>query len=80
MDGSNPTAHSILSEVFGFDGFRPMQADIVSAVAAGTRRACHSAHGWREISVFSTACLDAPGIDRGDLAVDCPDARSGARA
>jgi len=35
MDGSTPTAHSVLKDVFGFDGFRPMQADIVVAVTRG---------------------------------------------
>ena len=35
MDGSSPTALAILSEVFGFTSFRPMQADIVDAVVGG---------------------------------------------
>ena len=35
MDGSLPVAESYLRDVFGFDGFRPMQSDIVEAVSAG---------------------------------------------
>ncbi len=35
MDGSQPDARALLAQVFGFDGFRPMQEDIVSAVTAG---------------------------------------------
>ena len=35
MDGSLPDARGVLAEVFGFDKFRPMQEDIVSAVAGG---------------------------------------------
>lgn len=35
MDGSQQTARSLLSDIFGFDAFRPMQADIVDAVTAG---------------------------------------------
>ena len=29
MDGSQPDARALLAQVFGFDGFRPMQEDIV---------------------------------------------------
>ena len=25
MDGATPTAHTLLSEIFGFDAFRPLQ-------------------------------------------------------
>jgi ATP-dependent DNA helicase RecQ len=35
MDGSQPDARALLAQVFGFDDFRPMQEDIVSAVTAG---------------------------------------------
>ncbi|MDJ1015123.1 MAG: DNA helicase RecQ [Paracoccaceae bacterium] len=35
MDGAGPTVESVLSDIFGFDGFRPMQADIVDAVVRG---------------------------------------------
>ncbi len=35
MDGASPTAHSLLSEIFGFDDFRPMQQEIVDAVTVG---------------------------------------------
>ena len=35
MDGSQPDARALLAQVFGFDDFRPMQEDIVSAVASG---------------------------------------------
>ena len=32
MDGSAPTAQTLLADVFGFDGYRPGQAEIVDAV------------------------------------------------
>ncbi|MDA8584904.1 DNA helicase RecQ [Rhodobacteraceae bacterium] len=35
MDGSQPDAHALLAQVFGFDEFRPMQEDIVNAVTKG---------------------------------------------
>ncbi len=35
MDGSQQDALGVLAQVFGFNGFRPMQEDIVSAVTAG---------------------------------------------
>ncbi len=35
MDGASPTAHTLLSDIFGFDAFRPMQQEIVDAVSAG---------------------------------------------
>ena len=35
MDGSPPDARGLLSDVFGFDRFRPLQQDIVDAVTAG---------------------------------------------
>ncbi len=35
MDGSRPDALGVLAQVFGFDGFRPMQEDIVTAVTQG---------------------------------------------
>jgi len=62
MDGSNPTAHSILSEVFGFDGFRPMQADIVSAVAAGTDVLAILPTGGGKSLCFQLPALMRPGL------------------
>ena len=35
MDGASPTAQTLLSDIFGYDRFRPMQEDIVNAVAQG---------------------------------------------
>jgi ATP-dependent DNA helicase RecQ len=35
MQETRPDASALLSSVFGFDGFRPGQAEIVGAVAAG---------------------------------------------
>ncbi|MEO1536806.1 MAG: DNA helicase RecQ [Pseudomonadota bacterium] len=35
MDGASPTAQGLLSNIFGFDGFRPLQKDIVDAVTRG---------------------------------------------
>ena len=66
------TGTSILSEVFGFDAFRPGQAEIVSRPWPQARDvlAIH-AHRGREIPVLPAARPDAPRRDRGDLAVDC---------
>ncbi|SMX25149.1 DNA helicase RecQ [Boseongicola aestuarii] len=62
MDGSSPTAHSILSEVFGFDGFRPMQADIVTAVAAGTDVLAILPTGGGKSLCFQLPALMRPGL------------------
>ena len=62
MDGSNPTAHSILSDVFGFDGFRPMQADIVSAVAAGQDVLAILPTGGGKSLCFQLPALMRPGL------------------
>ena len=62
MDGSNATAHSILSEVFGFDGFRPMQADIVSAVASGTDVLAILPTGGGKSLCFQLPALMRPGL------------------
>jgi len=62
MDGSGPTAHSILSEVFGFDGFRPMQADIVSAVAAGDDVLAILPTGGGKSLCFQLPALMRPGL------------------
>ena len=35
MDGASPTAQGLLSDIFGYDAFRPLQEDIVNAVTRG---------------------------------------------
>ena len=52
---TRPDASALLSSVFGFDGFRPGQADIVDAVAAGSQRAGHHADGRRQVPLFPAA-------------------------
>ncbi len=62
MDGSNPTAHSLLAEVFGFDGFRPMQADIVDAVTRGDDVLAILPTGGGKSLCFQLPALLRPGL------------------
>jgi ATP-dependent DNA helicase RecQ len=69
MQETRPDASALLSSVFGFDGFRPGQAEIVGAVAAGEERAGHHADGRRQVAVLPAAGADARGRDGRDLAL-----------
>ena len=62
MDGSSPAAQSILSEVFGFDSFRPMQADIVDAVAGGCDVLAILPTGGGKSLCFQLPALLRPGL------------------
>ncbi len=62
MDGSSPTALSILSEVFGFASFRPMQADIVGAVAGGEDVLAILPTGGGKSLCFQLPALLRPGL------------------
>ncbi|MGI9391351.1 MAG: DNA helicase RecQ [Boseongicola sp.] len=62
MDGSSPTAQSILSEVFGFDSFRPMQSDIVDAVAGGRDVLAILPTGGGKSLCFQLPALLRPGL------------------
>ncbi len=62
MDGSSATAQSILSEVFGFETFRPMQADIVDAVANGRDVLAILPTGGGKSLCFQLPALLRPGL------------------
>ncbi|MEM9971839.1 MAG: ATP-dependent DNA helicase RecQ, partial [Pseudomonadota bacterium] len=62
MDGGAPTARSLLKEVFGYDGFRPMQADIVDAVTAGNDTLAILPTGGGKSLCFQLPALLRPGL------------------
>ena len=62
MDGTTPTAHSLLSDVFGFDEFRPMQGDIVQAVASGEDVLAILPTGGGKSLCFQLPALIRPGL------------------
>ena len=62
MDGSQPTAQSLLSDVFGFDAFRPMQADIVEAVATGENVLAILPTGGGKSLCYQLPALLRPGL------------------
>ena len=62
MDGSQPDARALLSDVFGFDGFRPMQEDIVSAVSAGEDVLSILPTGGGKSLCFQLPALLRPGL------------------
>ena len=62
---TRPDASALLSSVFGFDGFRPGQADIVGRRGGGSQRAGHHADGWRQVPLFPAARDHARRRDRG---------------
>ena len=62
MDGSSPTAQSILAQVFGFASFRPMQADIVDAVTQGEDVLAILPTGGGKSLCFQLPALLRPGL------------------
>ncbi len=62
MDGGAPTALSLLKDVFGYDGFRPMQADIVDAVTAGEDTLAILPTGGGKSLCFQLPALLRPGL------------------
>ncbi|NNE82064.1 MAG: DNA helicase RecQ [Silicimonas sp.] len=62
MDGSQPDARALLSDVFGFDGFRPMQEDIVTAVAEGKDVLAILPTGGGKSLCFQLPALIRPGL------------------
>ena len=62
MDGGGPSAQSLLKDVFGFDGFRPMQADIVEAVASGEDVLAILPTGGGKSLCFQLPALMRPGL------------------
>jgi ATP-dependent DNA helicase RecQ len=62
MDGSQPTAHSLLSDIFGFSDFRPMQGDIVEAVTAGVDVLAILPTGGGKSLCFQLPALLRPGL------------------
>ncbi len=62
MDGSPPDARRLLSDVFGFDRFRPMQQDIVDAVTAGEDVLAILPTGGGKSLCFQLPALLRPGL------------------
>ena len=62
MDGAQVTATGLLSQVFGFDGFRPMQGDIVDAVTAGEDVLAILPTGGGKSLCFQLPALLRPGL------------------
>ena len=62
MDGVTPTAHALLAEIFGFDGFRPMQEDIVTAVTSGEDTLAILPTGGGKSLCFQLPALLRPGL------------------
>ncbi|MEQ9036882.1 MAG: DNA helicase RecQ [Silicimonas sp.] len=62
MDGSQPSAQNLLSEIFGFADFRPMQADIVDAVTVGQDVLAILPTGGGKSLCFQLPALLRPGV------------------
>ncbi len=62
MDGSAPSASALLSQVFGFDRFRPMQGEIVDAVTAGRDVLAILPTGGGKSLCFQLPALLRPGL------------------
>ena len=62
MDGGAPTALSLLKDVFGYDAFRPLQADIVETVAAGEDTLAILPTGGGKSLCFQLPALLRPGL------------------
>ncbi|MEO0915670.1 MAG: DNA helicase RecQ [Pseudomonadota bacterium] len=62
MDGATPTAQGLLSDIFGFDGFRPLQEDIVAAVTRGDDVLAILPTGGGKSLCFQLPALLRPGL------------------
>lgn len=62
MDGAQPDAHSLLSQVFGFNQFRPMQGEIVEAVTHGQDVLAILPTGGGKSLCFQLPALLRPGL------------------
>ena len=62
MGGAQADAHSLLSQVFGFDEFRPMQGEIVDAVTAGEDVLAILPTGGGKSLCFQLPALLRPGL------------------
>ena len=62
MDGASPPAHALLSEIFGYDGFRPLQEDIVDAVTRGEDVLAILPTGGGKSLCFQLPALLRPGL------------------
>ncbi len=62
MDGASPTAQTLLSDIFGFDAFRPMQSEIVEAVARGDDVLAILPTGGGKSLCFQLPALLRPGL------------------
>ena len=73
-------ASSLLHSVFGFNGFRPGQEEIVRAVLAGENVLAVMPTGSGKSLCYQLPAHRAAGPDAGGVAADRADARPGARA
>jgi superfamily II DNA helicase RecQ len=80
MSASLSTAHQLLHSVFGFNGFRPGQEEIVQAVLDGENVLAVMPTGSGKSLCYQLPALARPRAHAGDLAADCADARPGACA
>lgn len=62
MDGASPTAQGLLSDIFGFDGFRPLQEEIVNAVTQGEDVLAILPTGGGKSLCFQLPALLRPGL------------------
>lgn len=62
MDGATANARILLSETFGFDGFRPMQEDIVNAVTNGQDTLAILPTGGGKSLCYQLPALLRPGL------------------
>ena len=59
---TRPDASALLSSVFGFDGFRPGQAEVVGAVAAGKNVLASMPTGGGKSLCFQLPALMREGV------------------
>ncbi|MEM9425635.1 MAG: DNA helicase RecQ, partial [Pseudomonadota bacterium] len=62
MDGAYPTARTLLADIFGYDGFRPLQEDIISAVTRGDDVLAILPTGGGKSLCFQLPALLRPGL------------------
>lgn len=62
MDGASPTARTLLADIFGYDGFRPLQEDIVGAVTRGDDVLAILPTGGGKSLCFQLPALLRPGL------------------